>query len=142
MPGATPSQAAVEAGAGWLASGAWTADVLSLFLRLLPVEFFTEFRRQQELRRQNNRVSADAVVIWLMVAQRLWAKASLETAVLELLRGLPAQFWPRPCKRLQVQPGATRPRLSGNTASYNEARQRLPLAMVEHSADRVFGELI
>ena len=35
-----------------------------------------------------------AVVMWLLIAQRLQANGTLETAVLELVRGLPEVFWP------------------------------------------------
>jgi hypothetical protein len=41
------------------------------------------------------------VVLWLLVAQRLQGGASMESAVLEMLCGLPASFWPRPCKRIR-----------------------------------------
>ena len=67
---------------------------------LLPPEFYAQFGEKQELR-QNNRVYNYAVVIWLMIVQRLHGNGSLETAVLELVRGLPKDFWPQPCKRLQ-----------------------------------------
>jgi putative transposase len=122
--------------------GAFRADVLMLYLRLLPLAFFARLREQSQLRRQNNRIYNDAVVIWLMIVQRLHSVGVLETAVLELLRGLPQQFWPRPCKRLQDCAQDANSKLSSNTGSYNEARQQLPLTVVEHSADRVFGQLL
>lgn len=137
------SQSGEAASTGVLASlGASPGDVLSLFLRLLPAEFFTQLREKEQLRRQNNRIYTDAVVIWLMIVQRLSAPGALETAVLELLRGLPKDFWPRPCKRLLVGPEEPQRNLSSNTASYNEARQRLPVTIVEQSADRAFRQLI
>lgn len=122
-------------------TGAVSADVLSLYLRLLPIEFFTQLREQKKLRRQNNRVYTDAVVIWLMILQRLCG-GSMEAAVLELLRGLPPEFWPRPCKRLKQSTQETDPRLSSNTGSYNQARQELPLTIVEQCMDRTFLQLI
>src|ERR1700690_2940049 len=33
--------------------------------------------------------------------QRLNGNGTLETAVMELVRGLPEDFWPQPCQRLQ-----------------------------------------
>ena len=81
---------------------AWKADALSLYQRLLPAQFLDHVQKQAGLR-QNNRVYSLLVVVWLIIAQRLQRQASLETAVLELLRGLPASFWPQPCKRLQSQ---------------------------------------
>ncbi len=120
--------------------GVAPADALSLYLRLLPAEFFKQLRQQAKLR-ENNRVYNHAVVMWLMIAQRLQDQGTLETAVLELLRGLPGDFWPKPCKRLQVTAQGKKPRLSSNTGSYNDARQALPVTLVEQSFDRVFERL-
>lgn len=117
------------------------ADVLSLYLRLLPAEFFVQVREQEKLRHQNNRVYTDAVVIWLMILQRLSA-GTMETAVLELLRTLPPEFWPQPCKRLQDCSENSKAKLSGNTGSYNQSRQQLPLTIVEQCGDRTFLQLI
>ncbi len=50
--------------------GAATADILSLFLRLLPAGFFARLRREKKLR-ENNRIYNAAVVMWLMTQQRL-----------------------------------------------------------------------
>lgn len=121
--------------------GALTAGVLSLYLRLLPLAFFAQLQQQQQ-RRRNNRVYNEAVVIWLMIVQRLLSHCVLQTAVLELLRDLPQQFWPRPCKRLRDCANDPEATLSSNTASYNEARQQLPLTVVEHSADRLFEQML
>lgn len=80
-------------------------------------------------------------MLWLLVAQRLSGGASLETAVLELLRGLPASFWPDPCKRIREwrEHGKTP---SSNTGAYNQARQALPLSLVQKSCDRIFQQLV
>ncbi len=117
-----------------------SADLLSLYLQLLPPPFFAQVREQKKLRRQNNRVYTDAVVVWLMILQRLTGNGTMETAVLELLRSLPSEFWPRPCKRLQARPEDSK--LSSNTGSYNQARQELPLTIVEQCGDRTFLQLI
>jgi hypothetical protein len=80
-------------------------------------------------------------VLWLLAAQRLSGGASLETAVLELLRGLPASFWPHPCKRIrQWRESDKTP--SSNTGAYNQARQALPLSLVQKSCDRIFQQLV
>ncbi len=117
------------------------ADVFSLFLRVLAAEFFLQARQQAHLRQQNNRIYGDRVVIWLMILQRL-SGATLEAAVLELLRTLPPEFWPQPCKRLQARSEDAKTKLSSNTGSYNQARQELPLMIVEQSGDRAFLQLI
>jgi hypothetical protein len=115
------------------------ADVLSLYQRLVPAPFLQRLRRQAGLR-QNNRIYTLAVVQWLMICQWLEGHGSLEQAVLELLRGLPASFWSRPCKRLQAWRSRTG-FLSSNTAAYNRARHRLPLSVVEHCCDHIFEQL-
>jgi hypothetical protein len=77
----------------------------------------------------------------LLVAQRLQGGASLEAAVLELLRGLPASFWPDPCKRIRDwREHGKMP--SSNTGAYNQARQALPLAIVQDSCDHIFQQLV
>jgi len=118
---------------------AWKADVLSLYQRLLPAAFLNLCQREAELR-QNNRVYTLAVVMWLMICQWLQGHSPLDQAVLELLRGLPATFWPKPCKRLQDPPRETGP-VSSNTAAYNKARHRLPLSVVEPCCDHIFEQL-
>lgn len=122
--------------------GVSTGGVLALFLQVLPLPFFEQLRDRDPLRRQNNRIYTDVVVIWLMILQRLMVHGTLQTAVLELLRSLPSAFWPRPCKRLQVKPEDAKPKLSSNTGSYNQARQDLPLKIVEQCGDRTFQQLI
>ena len=67
----------------------WTPEVLALYLRLLSASFLQHVQEQAGIR-QHNRVYTFRVVMWLLIVQRLHGGASLETAVLELLRGLPA----------------------------------------------------
>lgn len=137
----SPPSTGVEAGEGLPAClGASRADVLALFLRVLPPDFFAQLGETQELR-QNNRVYNYAVVIWLMIVQRLHGNGSLETAVLELVRGLPKDFWPQPCKRLQSAAQDGKLSLSSNTGSYNNARQEFPLTVLEQCCDRVWAQL-
>jgi hypothetical protein len=134
LPGEAKASAEVQ---GLLVS---PADVRSLFQQLLPGEHFAQLRRCDKLR-ENNRVYNASVVMWLMIAQRLQG-GNLATSVLELICGLPPSFWSRPCKRLLPGPNGRPPRLSANTASYNEARHDLPLEVVEACFDQVFNELI
>lgn len=91
--------------------------------------------------KRNNSLYSPLVVLWLLVAQRLSGGASLEVAVLELLRGLPASFWPRPCKRiLDWRERGKAP--SSHTGAYNQARQALPLSLVQKSCDHIFQQLV
>lgn len=79
--------------------------------------------------------------MWLLLAQRLQGGAPLEAAVLELQRGLPSSFWPHPCKRIRDwRDDGKMP--SSYTGAYNQARQALPLAIVQNSCDHIFKQLI
>jgi len=108
-----------------------------LYQRLLPASFLESFEKHK---RQNNRVYTFLVVMWLLIGQRLQPLASLETAVLELLRGLPPSFWPQPCQHVQDWRNGLKP-LSSHTGAYNKARLALPLIVVEQSCDRIFQQL-
>jgi len=89
----------------------------------------------------NNSVYSPLVVQWLMVAQRLQFGASMEEAVVELLHGLPFSFWPSPCKRiLDWRERGKAP--SSHTGAYNQARQALPLSVVQKSCDHIFQQLV
>lgn len=106
----------------------------------MPTDFLEQAYAEADVR-HNNSLYSPAVVMWLMVLQRLQGGTGLGAAVLELLRGLPSSFWPRPCKRIREwQQGGKGP--SSNTGAYNQARQALPLRVVEQSCDRIFQELI
>jgi hypothetical protein len=106
---------------------------------LLSTEFLEQAQKDAGVKR-NNCVYTPLVIMWLLVLQRLHGGAPLEAAVLELLRGLPASFWPRPCKRIRKwrEQGESP---SSNTGAYNQARQALPLAIVQQSCERIFQEL-
>lgn len=121
--------------------GASPADVLRLYQQILPPEFFDRLEAKAEGRR-NNRVYTDHVVIWLMSWQRMQGNGTLESGVLELLRGLPDSFWPKPCKRLRVGADGKKPILSAHTGSYHDARQGLAVETVEQALDHTFEQLL
>ena len=79
--------------------------------------------------------------MWLLVWQRLHGAAPLEAAVLDLLQELPACFWPNPCKRVRDWQESGKA-MSGHSAAYNQARQRLPFSVVAQSGDRIFDQLM
>ena len=122
-------------GDGWL-----QANVLTLFLQLLPATFISETLAKAKIR-EYRRVYNSLVVMWLMIWQRLQEKGTMRTAVLEAVRGLPTTFWPEPCKRLEAARKGGR-RLSNNTGAYNQARQTLSQAVVEPCYDRIFDQLM
>src|SRR5262249_50624914 len=107
---------------------------------LLPASFLDQAQAEAGVKR-NNSVYSALVVLWLLVQQRIHGGASLETAVLDLLQGLPASFWPRPCKRIRDwREGGHTP--SSNTGAYNQARQALPLSVVQKCSDHIFDQLL
>jgi hypothetical protein len=112
----------------------------SRFQELLSADFLAQAQTEAGVK-CNNSVYSPLVVLWLLVAQRLCGGASLGDAVLELLRGLPAGFWPRPCKRIREwrEHGKTP---SSNTGAYNQARLALPLSIVQKSCDHIFEQLV
>lgn len=79
--------------------------------------------------------------MWLLIWQRLQGAAPLDAAVVDLLQALPACFWPNPCKRVREWQQSGKP-VSGNTAAYNQARQRMPWTVLEQSCDRIFEQLL
>src|SRR5437588_2811805 len=137
-----PSTAKLDASAAGIGQdGIQRADILALFQQLLPSEFVATTLEQASVR-ENNRVYTSAVVMWLMVCQRLQPQGTLETAVLELLRSLPAVFWNKPCKRLTQTMEEGGSKLSNHTGAYNQARKELSLEVVEQCCDRVFDQLM
>jgi hypothetical protein len=118
----------------------YQADALALFQQLLPGEFFLAALKQAGVR-ENNRVYTSAVVVWLMICQRLQAQGTLESAVLELL-GLPSSFWPQPCERVRQAAEKGGRKLSKQTGAYNKARHELSLPVMEQCCDHAFQQLI
>ena len=64
------------------------ASVLTLYLKLVPVTLHCRQRRHRC-------VFSLAVVIWLMIFQRLQDKGTLTAAVQHVVRGLPPELNPR-----------------------------------------------
>src|SRR5437667_10323581 len=112
---------------------AWKGDVLALFQHLLSAEFLFGALHKAGAS-ENNRVYTSAVVMWLMIWQRL-QNGTLTCGVLELLGGLPASFWPEPCKRLEEAAKEGGRKLCSHTGAYNKARQELSLPVVEQCGD-------
>ena len=107
---------------------------------MLPAEFLDQAQAESKARR-NNGIYTPLVVLWLLIWQRLHGGASLGCAVLELLQGLPDTFWRRPCKRIRDWREHNQVP-SSHTGAYNQARQALPLSIVEKSCDHIFNQLV
>jgi putative transposase len=111
-----------------------------LFQQILSARFVEQAYQQAQCKFHRS-VYSPLVVMWLLIRQRLDGAAPLEAAVLDLLQGLPACLWPNPCKRIRDWRESGKP-VSANTAAYNQARQKLPLSVVEQSCDHIFDQLM
>lgn len=109
-------------------------SALTLYLRLVPSCVFAAPSGSK--RRHYRCVFSLPVVIWLLICQRLQEKGTMAAAVQQVLRGLPAGLNPRQCKRQREG------RISTNTGGYNQARQKLPLEIVQTVSDRIFEQLL
>lgn len=105
------------------------ASVLDLYLRLVPVSLHSKQRR-------HCCVFSLAVVIWLMIFQRLQDKGTLAAAVQHVVRGLPPALNPKTGMRQRGH------KVSSNTGGYNRARQTLPLEVVQTVSDQIFEQLM
>jgi putative transposase len=104
-------------------------SVLNLYLKLAPATLHLE-------RRRHCCVFSLAVVIWLMILQRLQDKGTLTAAVQHVIRGLPPTLNPRTNNRQRKH------RVSSNTGGYNRARQKLPFEIVRTMSDQIFEQLL
>jgi len=105
------------------------ASVLTLYLKFVPVTLHSKQRRRCC-------VFSLAVVIWLMIFQRLQDKGTLAAAVQHVIRGMPPELNPRRGKRQRKHT------VSSNTGGYNRARQMLPLEVVRIVSDQIFEQLM
>jgi hypothetical protein len=108
-------------------------SVLALYLRLVPITFLAQSNPKQ---RRHRCIFGLAVVIWLMIFQRLQDRRTLVAAVQHVIRGLPPELNPQPCKRQRERS------VSSNTGGYNKARQTLPLEIVRTVSDQIFEQLM
>ena len=93
-------------------------QLLQLYEKAVPAWFFEEICQQQGYRVRQG-VYSFAVVVWLMISQRLRRNRTLAAAVQGLLRGQVDCLLSR-CKRVQQRT------ISARAAGYCQARQKLP----------------
>lgn len=110
------------------------ASVLfGLFGKAVPPEFFDQLRERLSLPARG--IYSLAVVVWLMMWQRLDGRGSLARAVQQVVQGALGDLVP-PEKRVVEQ------RVSSNTGALSRARKRLPLEAVEAVCDEIFAQLM
>lgn len=76
-----------------------------------------------------------AVVVWLMMWQRLDGRGSLATAVQQVVQGALGDLVPAEKRVLER-------RVSANTGALSRARKRLPIKVVEAVCDEIFAKLM
>lgn len=106
--------------------------LFDLFGRAVPPEFFEDLRQRLGLPARG--IYSLAVVVWLMMWQRLDGRGTLATAVQQVVQGALGDLLPSE-KRVREQ------RVSSNTGALSRARKRLPLEVVEESCDEIFGTM-
>jgi len=108
-------------------------QLLRLFQKAAPRSFFLELAREHGYRFRDG-IYSSAVVVWLMIWQRLQGPRNLEAAVQHLLQGGAGDLV-SDCKRW------TENTVSAGTAGYCEARQKLPKLIAEEVMDRILQQL-
>jgi putative transposase len=110
-----------------------TPILFALFERAIPPLFFERLRERLGVSARG--IYSLAVVVWLMMWQRLDNRGSLVTAVQQVVQGALGDLVPSE-KRVIEQ------RVSGNTGALSRARKRLPLQAVEEVCDEIFVKLM
>lgn len=112
-------------------------DQIGLTFRTIASdEWFRQLYAELGLRPRKG-IFSFAVVIWLMIYQRLHAKGTLAAAVQMLVHwadGAPTSF-PNACKRIRSR------RISTNTGGYCQARQNLPTLVASRVNQHLFEQL-
>jgi hypothetical protein len=107
--------------------------LFGLFGKALPPQFFDELRQRLGLPARG--IYSLAVVVWLMMWQRLDGRGTLAEAVQQVAQGALGDMLP-PEKRVREQ------RVSSNTGALSRARKRLPVQVVEETCDQIFAHLM
>jgi len=107
--------------------------LLQLFGRAVGPQWFDDIRQRLGLKERG--IYTLAVVVWLMMWQRLDGRGSLAMAVQQVVQGVLGDALPQD-KR--VREG----RVSSNTGALSRARGRLPRLIVEMVCDQIFTKLM
>ena len=108
-------------------------QLLRLFQKVAPAAFFQQLCKENGYDFRQGVYSA-AVVVWLMIWQRLQGNRGLAAAVQHLLQGGAGELV-GDCKRWNQD------RVSAATGGYCQARQKLPKLIVSQVNDRIIEQL-
>ena len=110
-----------------------SADVLCLFERIAPESWFENLTPTTGSGSRRG-IYSFAVVIWLMIVQRMQAKGTLGSALQQLLQNRPVNLLPS-CKRVRDN------RISPHVGGYCQARQKMPTPIASQVSDHVLAQL-
>ena len=116
-----------------MASPASSIRLLCLFERLAPLSWFADLIPESGAG-SGKGIYSLAVVIWLMIVQRLHAKGTLSSALQQLLQIRPGNLLPD-CKR--VRDG----NISSHPGGYCQARQKMPTLVARKVSDHILAQL-
>lgn len=112
-------------------------EVFGLFRSILTDAASRRFERTAEVKRYRGRIPiyTTVVILWLMIYQRLSAKHTLSTAVKSLQAGLFKKLhgsaWQEKCQTMSL-----------GTSGFSQAREYLPVSLVNGVADLINGRLM
>ena len=109
------------------------SQLLQLYEKAAPASFFEEICQQQGYHFRQG-VYTLAVVVWLMIYQRLHRNRTLAAAVQGLLQGHADSLLSR-CKRVEQRT------ISASAAGYCQASQKLPTLVASQVTDRLVEQL-
>lgn len=107
---------------------------LEIYREAVPEGFFRQLESDLHLPARK-RIFSLPLVVWLMISQRLDPKATLSTAVQQVVQQQP-QALLSGHKRLREGT------VSCHTGAYSDARQAMPMEVAERVADRLLGHLL
>src|SRR5712691_11700529 len=111
------------------------SEVWSWFQKIAPDSYFDGLVEEHQLGFRK-RIYSLAVVVWLMIQQRLQRGSSLAAAVHALVQGgafgLHRSQWGRQVRRKAI---------SVATGGYCQARQKVPTLVATQVADHIFEQL-
>src|SRR6266498_948841 len=116
------------------ASATCRGGVLELYRQAVPEEFFRRLEKELNLS-SRKRVFQLPLVVWMMIWQRLDAKATLSTAVQQVVEQRPQSLLPEH-KRIREKT------VRCHTGAYSDARHAMPVKVAERVADRVLEHLL
>jgi hypothetical protein len=108
--------------------------ILELYAQAVPKQFFEQLEKDLGLP-SRQRIFSLPLVVWLMISQRLNAKATLSTAVQQVVHHHPQTLL---SGHKRILAGT----VSCHTGAYSDARQAMPVVVTEKVADRVLNHLL